>query len=649
MASKSSYYKMKDKESKERKHMQKKRWIIILSVILLLIVGSGTILYKFIKSKPSNTEEILLKNNVTIITTETPTDQQPISVTENELVFNDNPGYSNNDIIVSGIIDSAPTGFIRKVINVTQQNNQYIVKTEYGFLTDIFEKARIVKRFALTESGAEEITLNTLEQTDKNLFKHTISYTNTKSQNDINTMKLSTDNNSNEYQFSKEFDYEITDEISVTGEVGFNVWVDIEINISDGDITFAIAACNESGGNAFVGCGFDSEVNAFEKELFNKPLPNVQFFIGVVPVVITNEIASTIEGSVHAQGSVGTSFEIKSENTSGFEYNSKTNKVKEIADRKYYANGLQWDTKTEFSADSSIGIFLHLITKLYDSTGADIAIGIEGQAEGQVRVSLDKSLDGLNYVGSIDSSIKPKLKGELVVTVPVIDEQLAEMKLFENELKPFWEKHWDSGSDWKEKLQALKDDNTSDTNHTYITKFGEINTVTFPRLLFDYPDNWSVSTQEVTPYTEKVVLTNERGVNIEYSYGKNPERNGGYTYSVFAYRADISKVVDSCFVPGWIQGSDYSQLGTFMIGKVKVTGELNRQLDHNYTDIDGKTFYIVAPESKIGTIEYIPELENPYTEFDFGYGSFVAYAPENGFTEQEEQEIKQILSSFRTE
>lgn len=86
-----------------------------------------------------------------------------------------------------------------------------------------------------------------------------------------------------------------------------------------------------------------------------------------------------------------------------------------------------------------------------------------------------------------------------------------------------------------------------------------------------------------------------------------------------------------------------------MVAKVDVNGELDRQRDSEYTDIDGGSFYVVAPESKTGPIEYIPETARPYREFDFGYGSFVAYAPEGGFTEPEKEEVINILSSFRVE
>lgn len=38
---------------------------------------------------------------------------------------------------------------------------------------------------------------------------------------------------------------------------------------------------------------------------------------------------------------------------------------------------------------------------------------------------------------------------------------------------------------------------------------------------------------------------------------------------------------------------------------------------------------------------------NIKAEFDFGYGSFTATVPPNGFTPKEEQEVIAILSSFR--
>jgi hypothetical protein len=69
-------------------------------------------------------------------------------------------------------------------------------------------------------------------------------------------------------------------------------------------------------------------------------------------------------------------------------------------------------------------------------------------------ITSDKSPDGLNYAGSIDLKIAPSISGNLVVTIPIIDKELADLTLFDLELKPFWEKHWDSGSDWEQDVQS---------------------------------------------------------------------------------------------------------------------------------------------------------------------------------------------------
>lgn len=51
-------------------------------------------------------------------------------------------------------------------------------------------------------------------------------------------------------------------------------------------------------------------------------------------------------------------------------------------------------------------------------------------------------------------------------------------------------------------------------NNTYETKYGDFNAVTYPKFYFDYPDNWQVSTEEVSTTNERVVLSNERGATV---------------------------------------------------------------------------------------------------------------------------------------
>ncbi len=189
-------------------------------------------------------------------------------------------------------------------------------------------------------------------------------------------------------------------------------------------------------------------------------------------------------------------------------------------------------------------------------------------------------------------------------------------------------------------------------NHLYTTQFATVNEISYPLFMFDYPDNWSVLQENVTEDEETVVLENERGVTITFSYtGNVPEgtfETGGS--STVMSRVEVSKVSDSCFTPTYVQGSEYYDLGAFMVAKLKYTGQLDMTVDSDFEDIDGYLYYAVLPESEIGINDGV---RHPYDEaFAFwysGYISFIASAPDGQFTEQEEQDVISILSSFRAE
>ncbi|MBC3804049.1 hypothetical protein GH808_06310 [Acetobacterium fimetarium] len=185
-------------------------------------------------------------------------------------------------------------------------------------------------------------------------------------------------------------------------------------------------------------------------------------------------------------------------------------------------------------------------------------------------------------------------------------------------------------------------------NNTYTTRFQEVNAVTYPPFMFDYPDNWKISQEVVTPETEKVTLENDRGVEIKYAYFGYPKGYNFGTSTVSMTRVDVSKVENSNFKPGKVQGTDHSELGPFMVAKLKVTGNLKMKTDFDYTVVDGPVSYAVLPESQIGTVEGI---RGPFEgEFSFwysGYVSFTSSAPDGEFTDEEQREVNTILASFR--
>ncbi len=636
--------------------MKRKNIILIAIIIIFILVFaiSGIVLFKFMnKNDKNNNDSIIIKKNVTVITDKTEPKRQPIKVTDDELIFSENPHYSKNDVIVAGIIDAAPEGFIRRVLSIKKNGSQYIVKTEYAVLTDVFEELHLTKNFILTPNGVNETDSNNKSRTRNHDMFQNISYKKTKfnshDTSSTTNMLLSTDENTG-YQFYQEFEEEIEDNISLSGSVGFNIWEELTFDISHNNIAFGLALHNETDGELFLGCNKDAEKN-YQKEILKKYLPAYQFMVSGIPIVVTNEVLLDINGNTTIEGSFGTSFGLESENTSGFLYDSKSGKVEDITDKNYLSDGLDWGTEAKMSGECSASALLHLVSKLYGCTGADIAVGISGNANGEVSTSVKKSTDGLNYAGSIDLAIEPKLQGTLVVSVPIIDNKLIEQPLFRVKIKPFWEKHWESSANWKIDLENSEASEDLELKNSYRTKLADVDMVTVPTFQFDYPDSWSITTEmlhQVPNIMETVTLTNDRGVEVTYVDLDSPAIDYGRTM----YTIDVTKEADSAFIPGYIQAEDNSYLGNFIVAKIKVTGELSMDTDSEYTQVDGPVSYAVLPESYSGIQEDIRNC-GYYKGFSYNYFpyptgcAFFAESPDGTFTKEEEKEVIAILSSFK--
>ena len=182
-------------------------------------------------------------------------------------------------------------------------------------------------------------------------------------------------------------------------------------------------------------------------------------------------------------------------------------------------------------------------------------------------------------------------------------------------------------------------------NNTFTTRFREVNAVTWPSFAFDFPDNWTITDEDVSQQSEFITLTNDRGVTISYSHFSGSVAGGGS--AVTALRVEVSKVANSSFVPAPVNIPDEEEpdLREFMVARLKVTGTLE---DYTFVDVDGSTAFAVIPVSHIGTDYFV---RRPFVaEYAFAYAayiSFVAQAPDGEFTEAEEREVIAILQSFR--
>lgn len=442
--------------------MKKRNKRIFWVVVLLVLVSVSTLSvlgYKKSHNNKDKDENNVVKDNVKIITEES--DKQPILVEDDKITFDSNPRYKKGDVIVSGITSSAPNGFIRNVTGVQKTKGKYIIQTEPAVLTDVFEKAHIYKRIELAESQNESESYH---------IKNMNAVTNELQSSNI-LCKTEDEDNGTDYMFGRSFE-EKEDPVSLSGEAGTSAWVEVSIDIVHGDIKCGIAIRTKEGAKSSLECSA-SYSKELEKQLLTKKLPDYQFIVAGIPIVVTNELEIYTEAEINLEGNIGVSYELTAETTQGFNYNSKTGKVEEINQVTCESDGLQWNT-ISISGDTSMGSSVHLITKLYDASGMDMSLKIAGKAEGEAKVTTNKELDG--YAGSLDLSIVPEIKGEIVVDTPVFDKNLLKQPLFEAALKPLWEKHWESSVNWQDDLQWKENDKESQetTKVSYSNEYFEV-------------------------------------------------------------------------------------------------------------------------------------------------------------------------------
>lgn len=438
---------------------KRKRTIVIVSIILVIAIIGG-IVFAIIVNKNSDDEKVY--DNVYIITKEKSQNNMPIAVKDNEIVFSENQHYSKDDIIVSGVTDTAPNGFIRKVVKTDIVDNQYIVETTYACLTDVFKKAHVSKAFSISD---EVVTPVDTKGTNINAKIGALSSKNTF----LNTLSIGTIM-PNEYSgadlISLDIDESITENINITGSVGYKPYLLIDFDIENHEIEYSMSIKNTTSGNLAIELGTDNE---FDKsiDLFSKDLPITEFMVGEVPIVITNSVGATLESSGENRGSLNTDVTLNYENTTGFKYSSSTNQVEEIKENTYLGDGIEWNTRSNASADAEVGVSIHIVSKLYDLTGVDLAAGVTGGAEAEITVSPNKKFNNLNYAGHIGLNITPKLKGDIIVTAPILGDCLYSQSLFKSELNPLWEKNWKSSENWKDDIQNILYDSIAKDGKVY--------------------------------------------------------------------------------------------------------------------------------------------------------------------------------------
>ena len=77
-------------------------FVVVFVAMLIVILG-----YNKLQDRNKQKEDTIVKKNVKVITSETNKEKQPVSVTDDSIIFNLNPGYKKGDVIVSGITSTS--------------------------------------------------------------------------------------------------------------------------------------------------------------------------------------------------------------------------------------------------------------------------------------------------------------------------------------------------------------------------------------------------------------------------------------------------------------------------------------------------------------------------------------------------------------
>ena len=193
--------------------------------------------------------------------------------------------------------------------------------------------------------------------------------------------------------------------------------------------------------------------------------------------------------------------------------------------------------------------------------------------------------------------------------------------------------------------QTTQETNANQTGslHTYKTRMAEY----FPEqttFYFDYPDNWTILTEEVGNNGEYIILQNENGAELYYDAWtyKVPEYNQLYGFEIIT--SSLYKIANS----------RYSPENDFGIVKIKIISRENKLTGEEVRDENGAELYALMSGEKISKyVNYGNKFSSSDSGFEVGcmfecQGSKVFMTQlSTDYTDKDREEIIAILKSFR--
>ena len=292
----------------------------------------------------------------------------------------------------------------------------------------------------------------------------------------------------------------------------------------------------------------------------------------------------------------------------------------------------------DFGAELAASLDAFAVVKVID-----IGVKVGGDLEASAYVGGNRTVSTASGITTMNYTESMHIKS--VLTVPIINLYIGSSDTLI--AKANISKDWDVAGKyrkehtlidkewvfWSETVQIGADGKPieEEKSNTYQTRFAEANRTGGATFEFDYPDNWTITSEDVSSNGESVTLTSDSGARIVfYEIPESISIDGGGS-GITMYRADISKVDDSA-LPG------------YMVAHIETTNYDRLAGDES----TGPAKYAVLPSSRVGE-QWDSRADMAAFSFDHtGYISFIAYPVANTqFSDKETEDVLAILSSFR--
>ncbi len=408
-------------------------------------------------------------------------------------------------------------------------------------------------------------------------------------------------------------------------------------------------------------CMFQGEVSAGEEKkipLWKTPVPLGN---GAVGVDIQVNLVLSVDGSISFEAELPLEVSLYYEKDRG------------LRNRKHEISPESPTIEVNCEAGAILGLRPTLVLFGHNIVGAEADLGIEAEAESNLRsnsqicVDISVSFPIITVSAEVDEDVQKVIQklnedfdGSKEWEIMTSDNALFKKGLH-YELLPDKKEQFVEKCTYSETKSEEEDDKpNAEGRNTYYTKYREVTGDDSPVFCFDYPEDWSVSIEEVngTPIDfeffgdcleEVVELTNERGVTVTFLRfdGEIFEIAGrGHLYGSY----NVEKTADVDFVmPGESSSADFvvARLTRFdeIISGVGYVGEGEEYVSYavmqeSIIDDAVEEYGSLSSSGPLGYYEMI-SFNDP------ALYAFFAMAPDGQFIEEEEKEVIDILSSFR--